>query len=112
MKTTTIGRSAEASVAKYLQAQKFKIIDRNWGNGLAEIDLIAEKNKVIFFVEVKYRSSPTQGTGFDYITPQKLKQMRFGAEMWVQANNWGGDWRLMAAEVSGNQAEKIELLEV
>jgi Holliday junction resolvase-like predicted endonuclease len=67
---------------------------------------------VIFFVEVKYRSSVAQGGGFEYITGQKLKRMNFAAEIWKQTFNWNGDYRLMAAAVSGLDCEDIEIIEL
>lgn len=112
MKTTFSGRAAESEVAKYLSEQGFKILDQNWRTRTCEIDLVAQKDKVIYFVEVKYRSTIDQGDGFEYITPAKLKQMAYAAEVWVQENNWSGDYRLLAAAVSGENKEGIELAEV
>jgi uncharacterized protein (TIGR00252 family) len=110
--TTATGQAAEAAVTKYLTSQVFKIIDRNWRTRVCEIDIIAQKDKTIYFVEVKYRTQHFQGDGFDYITPKKLKQMQFAAELWVQQNNWSGDWRLAAAAVTGYDYDQIELLEI
>lgn len=59
----------------------------------------------MYLVEVKYRASDSWGGGLEYITPKKLDQMRFAAEMWAQANNWTGDYRLAALEVSGSEFE-------
>jgi len=74
--------------------------------------LVAEKKRTIYFVEVKYRSSLSQGSGFDYIANQKLRRMNFAAEIWILNHNWHGDYRLLAASVSGVNCEKIELIEV
>lgn len=71
-----------------------------------------QKADIIYFIEVKYRASFFQGDGFEYITDQKLKKMTFGAEVWKQHHNWNGDYRLMAAAVSGLDCEQIELLEL
>lgn len=79
---------------------------------MCEIDIIAHKDAIMYFVEVKYRSSDFQGGGFDYITNRKLKQMNFAAKVWCQTFNWGGDYRLMAAAVSGKDSENIELIEI
>jgi Holliday junction resolvase-like predicted endonuclease len=95
-----------------LEQEAFEIIDRNWKTKVCEIDIIASKDKVIYFVEVKYRSSLSQGGGFEYIAAKKLKQMAFAAEVWKQNHNWYGDCRLMAAAVSGVNCEDIELVEI
>lgn len=112
MKTTEQGRLAEAAVAKYLTSQAFEIIGQNWRTRVCEIDIIAKKKKIVYFVEVKYRGSTVQGEGFEYITPRKLKQIKFAAEIWNSENNWSGDYRLLAASVGGPSAESIEIIEI
>jgi uncharacterized protein (TIGR00252 family) len=112
MKTTEQGQKAEKAVADLLQEQGFEIIDRNWKTKVCEIDIIAQQDRVMYFVEVKYRSSAAQGNGFEYIVGQKLRRMNFAAEIWKQSYNWRGDYRLMAAAVSGHDCEKIEIIEL
>lgn len=112
MKTTEQGRLAEAAVADHLAELGYKIIARNWRTRRCEIDLVAQKQSVIYFVEVKYRAEFTQGEGLEYITAKKLKQINFAAEVWTAEHNWSGDYRLLAASVSGPNAEHIELIEI
>lgn len=102
MKTNyAAGHSAEKKAAEYLMRQGFRIRGINWKTRYCEIDIVAEKSKTIHFIEVKYRLSDSQGKGFDYITPRKLRQMRFAANMWTQQNSWAGDYCLGAIEISG-----------
>lgn len=101
MTTTTIGKAAEDAAAQYLSSKKYEILDQNWRTRWCEIDIIAQKKKVIYFVEVKYRKSDVWGGGLEYITPKKLDQMRFAAEFWVSNHSWRGDYRLSAIEVTG-----------
>ncbi|HVS78731.1 MAG TPA: hypothetical protein VHD84_00365, partial [Candidatus Saccharimonadales bacterium] len=61
---------------------------------------------------VKYRSGAAQGDGFEYIVGRKLQRMNFAANIWCQNYNWRGDYRLMAAAVSGFDCESIEITEV
>lgn len=95
------GRAAEDAAAKYLQNHGYKIISQNWRTRYCEIDIVAQKKNKVLFVEVKYRLNAGQGGGFDYITPAKLKQMSFAAEMWVHDNHWKHDYALAAVEVAG-----------
>lgn len=99
------GQAAEDEVAKYLKTRGYKILDKNWKTKWCEIDIIARKDKAVHFVEVKYRQSMSQGSGFDYITVKKLAQMRRAAESWVLLNDWEGEYVLSAAEVSGSSFE-------
>src|ERR1700712_2759254 len=107
MKTTEQGQAAEKTVAELLEQNGFEVIDRNWKTKVCEIDIVAQKDKVVYFVEVKYRSGQAQGDGFDYITDQKLKRMNFAAQIWTQNYKWNGDYRLMAASVSGQNCDNI-----
>ena len=112
IKTTEQGQKAELAVADLLEQHGFEIIDRNWKTRVCEIDIVAQKNESIYFVEVKYRSGQAQGDGFDYIAHQKLKRMNFAADVWCQNYSWTGDIRLMAAAVSGPDCEQIEIIEL
>ncbi|OVE79321.1 hypothetical protein BVY00_00635 [bacterium G20] len=112
MTNIAIGRQAEAAVAADLERQGYKILDLNWKTKLCEIDVIARKDKIIYFVEVKYRAASGQGSGFEYITPKKLGQMQFAARLWNQTHDCNGDYRLLGAEVSGLNFEHINLVEI
>lgn len=101
MTTFATGRLAETAVADFLKQHGFKIIEQNWRTRWCEIDVVATKKKTIYFVEVKYRRSSAQGSGLEYVTARKLKQMQFAAEHWVRDHDWPGDYQLAAAEVSG-----------
>lgn len=104
------GAKAEEEVAEYLKDRKYKILARNWKTRWCEIDIVAEKDRVVYFVEVKYRSNTAQGSGFDYITPSKLKKMELAANSWVEINGWKNEYTLSAAEVSGPDFE-VEFIE-
>jgi len=105
MKHNIDGREAEEAVISFLKNQKYKILDHNWKTPKCEIDIVARKKKCIYFVEVKYRSTATQGSGFDYITDAKLRQMSYAAEVWVAMHGWKHEYVLSAAEVSGHSYE-------
>jgi uncharacterized protein (TIGR00252 family) len=98
---TERGNQAEDIAAEYLAAQGYEIVDRNWRTRWCETDIVVQKDGIIHFVEVKYRRSSSAGSGLDYITPSKLKQMAFAAEFWVNQNKWEGEYVLSAIELSG-----------
>ena len=111
------GHDAEKVAARYLEAHGYTILALNWRHTRAEIDIVAQrrprfraKGPVVFF-EVKYRKTDEQGRGLDYITPKKLEQMRFAAELWVSQNNYDGEYTLGAIELSGSDYAVMQLLE-
>lgn len=111
MKTTETGRKAERAAAVYLEMRGFKIVEQNWHRPRCEIDIIASKDGVIHFVEVKYRFKDDQGSGIDAITPTKLKQMRRAAWTWVDESKWPGEYVLSAVEISGSKFTILSFIE-
>lgn len=102
MFTSDLGREAEKRVAIYLKKQGHKIVEQNWRTRWCEIDVISTYEGCVYFTEVKFRGSSEWGSGFDYITPQKMQQMRFAAEFWLHKNDWSNESCLQAAEVDHN----------
>lgn len=52
-----IGKSGERLAETFLAEKGFQILHKNWRYGRFEIDLIATKNAMLHFFEVKMRSS-------------------------------------------------------
>lgn len=101
------GHEAEKRAAVYLTNHGYKILRLNWKTRMCEIDIIAVKDTRLYFVEVKSRKTTTWGTGLDYITAKKLKQMRFAAASWVHLNGWRGDYQLAGLGVEGSRFELV-----
>jgi uncharacterized protein (TIGR00252 family) len=101
MTTVDTGRQAELIAAAFLERKGCVILARNWRTRWCEIDVIARRDAVIYFCEVKYRRTTGQGSGAEYITAKKLRQMRFAAEFWVASQQWQGEYQLCAIEVGG-----------
>ena len=110
MSTKDIGTRGENIASIFLKENGYKIIDVNWKTRWCEIDIIAKKSDVMHFIEVKYRKSADYGDGFSYITPKKLQQMRFSAELWLHQSNYSGDCSLSAVSVD-NEGQSITFLE-
>jgi putative endonuclease len=100
MSTTETGRKAEKAAATYLEMRGYKVLERNWRRPRCEIDIIAEKDGTIYFVEVKYRRNDDQGGGLEAITPTKLRQMRYAATSWLEESKWRGESQLSAVEIA------------
>lgn len=103
----TLGSRAEAAAAAHLQQQGYMIVDRNWKTKWCEVDIIAVKGKTTHFVEVKYRTKDIWGDGLAAITPTKLRQMRFAAELWMSSHAHD-EVVLSAVAVSGEEFQVDE----
>ena len=49
----SIGQLGEDIACKYLESKKYRILTRNYRKPWGEIDIVAEKAKKLYFVEVK-----------------------------------------------------------
>jgi uncharacterized protein (TIGR00252 family) len=98
--TTETGNRAEQAVAEELARQGYEILDRNWKTKWCEVDIIARKDKVVWFIEVKYRATTKFGDGLEYIGRKKLNHMQIAAEIWVGKCNYHGEYALGAVAVS------------
>ncbi len=57
MNSSLLGAYGEHLAAKYLRCEKYSIKAANFKTNTGEIDLIAEKNGVLCFIEVKTRQA-------------------------------------------------------
>jgi putative endonuclease len=111
MTSTETGRQAETAAKVYLEMRGYEIIEQNWRRPRCEIDIIARKDGVIHFVEVKYRFRDDQGSGLDAITASKLKQMRRAAWLWIDESKWPGEYVLSAVEIASANFSVIGFIE-
>ena len=109
--SNTPGRIAETVAAEYLSHKGFEIIEQNWRTKLCEIDIVAQKENAIYFIEVKYRKNANRGDGMSAITSKKLGQMRFASRVWQHWKGYSGDMHIGAISLSGQPAKIDSFLE-
>ena len=78
-----LGRKGEEMAEKYLVENGFTILHRNWRYSHYEIDIIALKNEIPHFVEVKLRSSRRCGFPEENVTKQKIRYLLQAAEQFL-----------------------------
>lgn len=111
MSSVKVGNRGEQAAAEYLAREGYEILQLNYRRPHCEIDIVAKRREVIYFVEVKYRSTDHFGSGLDYITPQKLHHMQRAAETWVMSHHYEGEYVLSAIEVGGPGFEVLNFIE-
>ena len=83
-----LGNAGEDFAAVCLQSKNYKILARNFRFGRnAEIDIIAEINGTIIFVEVKTRNNKRYGTPAEGVTFRKQQKIIKAATKFLQINN-------------------------
>lgn len=69
------GNIGEDFAANYLEKEGYTIIERNYATKLGEIDIIAQKDNFIAFIEVKARSEDCMYAPREAVTFSKQKKI-------------------------------------
>lgn len=90
MKTTSqeFGKYSEDLATSYLQDKGFIILARNYRYKRAEIDIIAQKDMCLYFVEVKARKNVNFGYPEEAVKTYKQKLLKQAAEDFIVKHNW------------------------
>jgi putative endonuclease len=94
------GRWGEEQAARFLEARGWTILERNLRSGRKEVDLVARKNSVVAFVEVKCRRGPRFGHPLDAITPAKQREIGRVARDWLRGRSLGSGIQIRFDAVS------------
>jgi putative endonuclease len=83
-----IGKIGERLAIKYLLDNNFLIIQTNFKSKLGEIDIIAEKNNKVLFIEVKTRIGLSKGFPYEAVDKKKISHMKKTAQFFLLKNNY------------------------
>lgn len=97
--TQVIGNRGEAFVADYLKKKGYIISAKNYRTKFGEIDIIAENNDDILFVEVKTRKDSSLVRPYEYVNKTKQRKIYVTANIYLQHNGFGLKPRFDVAEV-------------
>ena len=83
--TRSLGQYGEDLACKYLQAQGYQILARGFRfRRYGEIDIVANKDGVLSFIEVKTRSSQRYGKPAESVTLAKQRKIYRVAQYYLQ----------------------------
>lgn len=78
------GRLGEDLAAEWLLAQGFELLHRNWKYSYFELDVIAARNGVLHFIEVKTRTTDTYGYPEEGVTARKMEKLMIAGEEFLE----------------------------
>ena len=84
----TLGKFGEDCAAKFLEEHGYTIVVRNFRIRSAEIDIIAQRDGTIIFVEVKARSNIRHGLPSEAVNLRKQKKIIEAAAVFLQDENF------------------------
>lgn len=103
-----LGYFGENIASRYLEQKGYKIVAKNYQKPWGEIDLIAEKEELIVFCEVKTNSKSFSG----YFNPElrvnkeKAKHIIRTAKIFINKHYPGRGWRIDIVAVTINDLDK------
>lgn len=81
------GETVEGRVARWLSARGWTILDRNFHAPGGEVDLVAHRDEILAFVEVRSRKDAEHGWPEETVTPTKQRRVILAARHWLHTQN-------------------------
>ena len=115
MKRRETGILGEQLARDFLSKNGYRILETNYRCPAGEVDIIAQREDTLVFVEVRTKKSLEFGTPEESITPMKTERLRSVAAHYGQNHdNLPSSWRidLIAIQLDRNRrVSRIELIE-
>jgi len=107
-----VGQRWEALAERRLIAAGYTIRERNFRARASEIDLVAEENGVVCFIEVKGRRGPRFGAPAEAVTREKRRRIARAAEFYLLRRRLSGrPCRFdVVSIVESPEGERVEII--
>jgi len=108
-----LGAKGERLAADFMRRNGYEIEERNFRFERGEIDIIAKKDGLVSFCEVKTRTTATYGPGEDAVDMKKQEQIRKVAEGYLaerELDDYEFRFDVIVVEIERNET-KIRLIE-
>jgi len=81
--TQAFGELGERIAERWLRRQGWRVVQRRFRNGHRDIDLVAERDGVVAFVEVKARRGDRFGDPVEAVNWKKQRELGRSARVWI-----------------------------
>lgn len=82
-KAQALGALGERIAARWLVRDGWRVVDRRWRSGRRDLDLVAIRENVVAFVEVKTRRSTWSGEPVEAVNWRKQRELTRSAQAWI-----------------------------
>lgn len=110
-----LGQLGESLAARELERRGYRIHERNWRCAVGEIDIVAEKDDALIFVEVRTRRGSTHGTPEESVTAAKQAKLIEVAQTYLQEHADAvdeRDWQIDVVAVQMSSRGKLLRIDV
>ncbi len=113
-KRINLGKHGEEQAVRFLRDKGYTIAERNFRTRCGEIDIIAKKQGILIFVEVKTRKSNFLESPFAAVTQKKQHQISKVAQEYLSRKNlfqMDAQFDVISITIEENNTPQIEHLE-
>ncbi|MBM3121974.1 MAG: YraN family protein [Chloroflexi bacterium] len=112
MSPPSLGAWGEARAREHLLAQGYTLLASNWRCREGELDLVAEIEGTLVFVEVKTRRSTAYGRPEEAISARKARHLVQAALSYLEASQVADrDWRVDVIAITAARGPRLVQLE-
>jgi len=110
MTSTSVGKLGENIAREYLKNKGYNIIEQNYRTKYAEIDLVAKKDNILAFIEVRTKTGEQFGTPEETINMDKKRRLKMNSMAYVARKKWKGLYQIDAICIVLNPNQELERL--
>lgn len=110
-KNKELGQEGEQVAADYLKKKGWRILEMNYRFSYSEIDIIAEKDGLVVFIEVKTRTNTSFGMPEDFVNDKKVQFIIRAADHYIQQHDWHGNIRFDIISIIKKREMELEHIE-
>ncbi len=88
MNKRKIGSDIEQKAVNYLSSNGYNIKARNYFTKYGEIDIVAENENYLCFIEVKYRRNKSDGYPEEAVDYRKIQKISRAAQVYLTAHGY------------------------
>ena len=103
------GRMGEELACRYLKKNGYKILERNFRKKFGEIDIVAQIDDFLCFIEVKTRKNSAYGLPCEFVTHSKRQKIIRTAYTYINEKHYDGALRFDVVEVLSDEQGKRAL---
>ena len=106
LKEYLFGFNAENEVCKFLSQQGYEILQRNFRSKFGEIDVIAKKDEILHFIEIK-ATDKNYETAYR-LTPSKFDKILKTIDFYLLKNSSNADFQVDLITIEKGEIKWIE----
>ena len=108
------GAAGERAALQWYLDRGYSLMASNWRCPLGELDLVVSRAGLLVFCEVKARSGPAFGGGYEAVGARKQRKLRQLAEVFLLTNRLRparSRFDVASVTVTGTRAAAVEVFE-